>query len=247
MTVDMPPDAPEGAEQEAPTERPKRSRKLSGEAVTAQQERLAVVRFTARPDYYRRCHMTVDRHAIKAGVIELLRQWGPEETPLIGKQAIASWFASMGIGNRLGQPPTWSCIVGWRKRLHCPIWRGGGPKSPPWSTDVLLRSWLLSLFSTDNPGGPRVLREHWHPSLRERKSKAGGTCPRLAPSLRAREDQRDGGAIAPCLVASEMPKPATEPTATANPDAPAEYVCRACGWRTTFRSTRCPLCTCLTA
>jgi hypothetical protein len=153
-------------EQQPERARTARAQKLVGEALEAQRQRLAEVRFTAHADRYRHWH-AAEREKIKQRVMGLLRDYGPEEKTLIGKQAIVLWFASMGIGNRLGKGATWGCISGWRKRLGCPIWRGRGPKSPPWTTDVLLRAWLLSLFSTDNAGGPRILRRFWATGLRD--------------------------------------------------------------------------------
>jgi hypothetical protein len=157
--VDGAPDAAQAAVARPP-------RKLSGAALEAQRERLAAVRFSAHAEMYRQFH-NAERERIKQRAMNLLREYGPEEKALIGKQAIALWFASMGIGNRLGKGATWGCISGWRKRLGCPIWRGRGPKSPPWTTDVLLRAWLLSLFSTDNAGGPRIVRRFWTTGLRD--------------------------------------------------------------------------------
>ncbi len=152
-------------------------------------DRLAGVRFTQHLDSYRQFH-EVEREKIKQRVIELLRAYGPDEKALIGKQAICIWVASLGLGNRLGQYASWGCVTGWRKRLACPIWRGKGPKAPAWTTDVLLRAWLLSLFSTDNTGGPRIQRRHWSTDLHER---GNGSADR--PQPRSRVPYTQGGAL----------------------------------------------------
>lgn len=132
--------------------------RLQGEALERQRDRLAAVRFTAHLDGYRQFH---DGETIKQRTVEMLRKWGPDERALIGRQQITAWFAAVQVGNRLGKYASWDAITGWRKRLDCPILRGKGPKAPPWTTAILLRAWLLSLFSTDNTGGPRVWRRHW--------------------------------------------------------------------------------------
>ena len=141
-------------------EEPKSENRAVTQPAWSPATRLDRVRFSTNVDMYRREHRATEVQRRRA-VAEMLRSYGPTERALVGRWAISSFFLSLGVGNRRGARASWDTIKGWRKKLGAPIWRGRGPKSPPWSTDVLLRAWLVSLFSTDERGGPRVLKEHW--------------------------------------------------------------------------------------
>jgi len=141
-------------------EEPKSENRAVTQPAWSPATRLDRVRFSTNVDMYRREHRATEASARRA-VAEMLRRFGPKERALIGGWTISGFLHDLGIGNRHGRRASWDTIKRWRRELGCPIMRGKGPKAPAWTTDVLLRAWLVSLFSSDERGGPRVLKHNW--------------------------------------------------------------------------------------
>jgi hypothetical protein len=138
----------------------------------------------------------------KQTLLRLREAFKEGERALIGWQQILPWLTEHGFRGRGGVPVTKQIVLGWRRRLGCPVLAGcrALPRrmkaSKPFTSNYLLLAWALSLFRSGGFELPFISAEN-PPKAPNNPDKiqysTRDTPPPLSPAANLREGTVQGG------------------------------------------------------